>query len=46
MEKNVKKKDEEKEWFLVCKNMLMKNSSEFKETLKKRVKEELITEKQ
>jgi len=46
MEKNVKKKDEDKEWFLVCKNMLMKNSNEFKETLKKRVREELITEKQ
>jgi hypothetical protein len=46
MEKHVKKKDEDKEWFMCCKNMLMKNSGEFKETLKKRVKEEIISKAQ
>lgn len=46
MEKHVKKKDEDKEWFMICKNMLMKNSGEFKETLKKRVKEEIISKAQ
>lgn len=45
-QKEVKKKDEDKEWFLVGKNQLMKNSAEFKETLKRRIKQEEITEKQ
>lgn len=45
-QKEVKKKDEDKEWFLVGKNQLMKNAAEFKETLKRRIKQEEITEKQ
>jgi len=42
----VRKKDEDKEWFLVGKNQLMKNATEFKATLGRRIKQEEITEKQ
>jgi hypothetical protein len=45
-QKEVKKKDEDKEWFLVGKNQLMKNATEFKATLGRRIKQEEITEKQ
>lgn len=45
-QKEVKKKDDDKEWFMVVKNQLMKNAAEFKETLKRRIKQEEITEKQ
>jgi hypothetical protein len=45
-QKEVKKKDDDKEWFMVAKNQLMKNANEFKETLKRRIKQEEVTEKQ
>jgi hypothetical protein len=45
-ERKVKNKDDQQEWFLVCKNVLLKNVNELKARLIERIKKEIITEKQ
>lgn len=45
-ERKVKVKDDQQEWFIVCKNNLLKNVNELKARLIERIKKELITEKQ
>jgi len=45
-ERDVKNKDDLYQWFLVCKNKLLRNVNELKERLKVRIYEEKITERQ
>lgn len=45
-ERKVKVKDDQQEWFIVCKNNLLKNVNELKARLIERIKKEIITEKQ
>lgn len=45
-EKDVKNKEDLSNWFFGCRNKLLKNVTEFKERLKRRLINEEITEKQ
>lgn len=45
-ERKVKNKEDQQEWFIVCKNTLLKNVNELKARLIERIKKEIITEKQ
>jgi hypothetical protein len=45
-EKEVKNKEDLTQWFFACRNKLLKNITEFKERLKRRLINEEISEKQ
>jgi hypothetical protein len=45
-ERKVKNKEDQQEWFIICKNTLLKNVNELKARLIERIKKEIITEKQ
>mmetsp|Transcript_98271 Transcript_98271/g.211935 ORF Transcript_98271/g.211935 Transcript_98271/m.211935 type:complete len:110 (+) Transcript_98271:335-664(+) len=45
-EKNVRNKDDYQNWFMVCKNILLRNVNELRANLVNRIKEEKITDRQ